>query len=212
MIQKGKLFLASRAAVPESMEKLEKFAGGLKGKSVVYCPTAANGERGYGSWKDSETLKIVKKSVAKVTIVELENYWNEDVLNKFRNKDIVWFAGGMSGYLMYWIRRVALDILLPKLLSKGVIYVGSSAGSMICAPTHHLAELFHGEEERGASVIPGLGFIDFEIFPHYDEKYLPALKEKWHYGKLCLLKDGEAITISDGKMEILGEERFITEL
>jgi len=39
-----RLFLASEAKHPESMQKLEDFVGGLKSKKIAYIPTAANGE------------------------------------------------------------------------------------------------------------------------------------------------------------------------
>lgn len=93
MIQKGRLFLASEAKNPASMEKLEKFVGGLKGKSVVYCPTAANAEDGRGRWKNSETLALVKEIGTKVETVELENFDTEDVVSKFKDKDIIWMGG-----------------------------------------------------------------------------------------------------------------------
>lgn len=209
MIQKGKLFLASYMKHPDSVKKLETFVDGLKDKSVIYCPTAANAEQGRGHWKNSETLALARKLCGKVDVVELENFDTEDVVSKFKNKDIIWMAGGYPGYLLYWLRRFSFDILLPKLLAKGSVYVGSSAGSMVCSKTNYLSEMFPGEEERGSGLIPGLGFIDFEIFPHYKEIYLPLIKLKWRHGKLCLLKNGEVITIADGKMEILGKERFI---
>jgi dipeptidase E len=209
MIQKGKLFLASEAKNPASMERLENFVGGLKNKSIIYCPTAANAEDGRGSWQNSETLKIVQKNCANVEIIELENFDKEDVVSKFENKDIIWMAGGMPGYLLYWLRRFSLDILIPKLLEKGSVFVGSSAGSMICGPTNYASEIFPGDEERGGALLPGLGFVDFEIWPHFEEQHYPILKEKWHHGKLCLLKNDEAITIDNGKVKILGEERFL---
>ncbi|MBI3887767.1 Type 1 glutamine amidotransferase-like domain-containing protein [Candidatus Microgenomates bacterium] len=212
MTQKGKLFLASMAKDPKSIKDLDKFVGGLKNKSVAYCPTAANAEQGRGRWKESETLNIVKSLGLNIEIVELENFDNEDVVSKFRNKNIIWMAGGYSGYLAYWLRRFSMETVIPELLKKGAIYVGSSAGSMVCSKTNFASEMFPGEEEKGGAIIPGLGFIDFEIWPHYKEEHMAMLKEKWCYGKLCLLKNGEAITITDGKMEILGEERFLNQI
>lgn len=205
-----KLFLASEGKDPESLEKLNKFLGKPLAKCrIAYIVTAANGEMGYGSWRGSETIQIVKKLGAKITVIELENYMFEDVLEKIRGNDIIWFAGGQPGYLLYWVRRVGLDNELPKLLKSGVVYVGSSAGSMIAGPTLFAAENFPGEQEIGARYIPGLDFIDFEIFPHFEDAQLPTIKTFWKKGKLCLLKNGEAVTVVDGKIRILGEERFI---
>ena len=44
-----KLFLASDAKYPDSIEKLRSFIGGFEGKSIAYIPTAVNGEEEYGS-------------------------------------------------------------------------------------------------------------------------------------------------------------------
>jgi peptidase E len=66
-----------------------------------------------------------------------------------------------------------------------------------------------GEGEPGASIFPGLSLIDFEIYPHYEDEMLPEIKKHWDGKKLCLLKNGEAITVIDGKTTIFGEERFL---
>ncbi len=118
-------------------------------------------------------------------------------------------AGGMSGYLLYWIRRVELDKALPEILDSGTAYVGSSAGSMICAATQNVGEWFIGEPEPGAQLIPGLNLIDFEIYPHYEDELLPQIEKLWTKGRLCLLKNGEAVTVEDDKVTILGEERWV---
>lgn len=205
-----KLFLASEGKHPESLQKLEKFLGQPWQKlKIAYIPTAANGETGYGSWRGSETIQIVKKLGAKVTVIELENYIFEDTLERIQGNNIIWFAGGQPGYLLYWIRRTGLDKKLPEFLKSGMVYVGSSAGSMIAGPTLWAAENFPDEQEIGAHYIPGLNYIDFEIFPHYEENQLPVIKKFWKKGKLCLLKNGEAITVVDGQVKILGEERFL---
>lgn len=87
--------------------------------------------------------------------------------------------------------------------------MGSSAGSMICASTQYSSAWYLQEPEPGADLVPGLGLVDFEIYPHYDEVELPEIEKRWEKGKLCLLKNGEVITNAGGKVTILGEERFI---
>ena len=115
----------------------------------------------------------------------------------------------MSGYLLYCIRRVELDKALQEFLAKGMIYVGSSAGSMICAKTQSLADWYIGETEPGASLIPGLGLIDFEIYPHYEDNLYDEINKRWTKDKLFLLKNGEVITVLGEKIEVLGEKRII---
>ncbi|QQS38758.1 Type 1 glutamine amidotransferase-like domain-containing protein [Candidatus Woesebacteria bacterium] len=205
-----KLFLASEAKHPQSIEKMNEFIGGFEGKSIAYIPTAANGENPYGEWeKESSTWKLVNTLGAKVTPVVLEDYKDKSVVEILKGKDIIWFHGGACGYLMYWIRRCELDKHLPKLLEEGSMYVGSSAGSMITASTLKVTEWYLGESEPGASIFPGFGFVDFEIYPHFEDGMLPEIKKHWNGGKICLLKNGEVITVVDGKVTILGEKRFL---
>ncbi|MBN2016266.1 Type 1 glutamine amidotransferase-like domain-containing protein [Candidatus Dojkabacteria bacterium] len=204
-----KLFLASEAKNPASIRKLKKFVNKDFSKlSIAYIPTAANGEY-YGSWKGGDSIQVATKLGAKVKVVELEDSTYKNVLDEIKGADILWIAGGMSGYLLYWIRRVKLDKAIPKILKSGTIYVGSSAGSMICAKTQYSAEWFFGEEEPGCSLIPGLGLIDFEIYPHYEDVLFDRIKRKWKKGKLCLLKNDEAVTVVNDKIKVLGKERFI---
>lgn len=205
-----RLFLASEGKHPETIKKLEKFIGGVKGKSIAYIPTAANGENPYDEWRtESPTWKLVNTLGAKVEAVVLEEYKNKSVLERLKGKDILWFTGGFSGYLMYWVRRCEIDKHLDELLESGSVYVGSSAGSMVCSKTLEIAEVFVGEEEKGAGVIPGLGLIDFDFYPHYEDSLLPIIKKVWKGGDLYLVKDGEVVTIEDNKVTVLGEKRIL---
>lgn len=203
-----KLFLTSTIKHPKSIEELKKFAGNLQNMKVLYIPTAANGE-GFGSWKSGESLKVAHKLSNCINIVQLEDFHSINIKQETKKSDIIWIAGGMSGYLMYWIRRTGFDEILNGELKKEKIYVGSSAGSMICAKTLFSAEWCFGDEEPGASLISGLGLIDFEIYPHYDDSLFSKINKKWKKGKICLLKDGETIIVNNNEVKIIGEKRFI---
>jgi len=204
-----RLFLASEAKHPESMKKLEKFVGGLRDKKIAYIPTAANGEELYGTWKNGDTWKLINKSGAKVEAVVLEEFKDSNPLEKLYGKDIIWIAGGMCGYLMYWLRRFEIEKQVDKILESGTVYVGSSAGSMVCAKTLDIAEAFLGEPELGAKILPGLGLIDFDFYPHYEDAMLQDIKKVWKGGDLYLVKNGEAIIVEGEKIEVLGEKRIL---
>jgi dipeptidase E len=205
-----KLFLASEAKHPDCMEKLQSFVGGFEGKSVAYIPTAVNGESPYGEWETtSSSWKLINTLGAHVTPVVLEDYKNSTVLSQLEGKDVIWFAGGACGYLMYWIRRCEIDTHIREILDAGSIYVGSSAGSMIAAPNLGITEWYLTESEPGAQIFPGLGLVDFDIYPHYEDDLYDKVVEKHKKGKVYLLKNGEAITSVDGKISVLGEERIV---
>lgn len=204
-----KLFLASEGKNPQTINKLKTFIGNdLASKKVAYVVTAANGEF-MGAWKASQTIQVVQPLFPSFTIVELEDYQHRDVIQTIKSADILWVAGGYTGYLLYWMRRSGLVNMLPLLLEKGLIYVGSSAGSMACSTSQEASNWYLREPEPGAEFIPGLGLIDFEIYPHYDESLLPDIKKLWTHGKLALLKDGEVITKVDDQINWLGEERWL---
>ena len=208
-----RLFLASEAKHPESIKKLEEFVGPLKNKKIAYIPTAANGEEPYGTWKKGATFNLVKKMGARLTPVILEDYKedkdNKRVLKLIKGKDIVWFAGGMCGYLMYWVRRFELQEHINEILESGTVYVGSSAGSMVCAKTLDTAVHYLDFPEKGAGAIPGFGLVNFHFYPHYEDDMLPKLQKIWNKGDLYLVKNGEAITFVDGKIEVLGDKRIL---
>lgn len=204
-----KLFLASEAKAPQTFKKLQEFVGGFERKKVVYIPTGANGE-GRGSWKDGGSWNLVQNLDAKITLIELEDYFSEEVISKICGQDIIWFAGGQAGYLMYWIRRTKLDKTLKKILEDGTIYVGSSAGAMITGKDMDLVEWYIGENEYGAGIIPGLGLVDFNIYPHYKDGLLGQIKKHFKGEKLYFLKDGEEVIVDGDKFEVVGEERMVS--
>ncbi|NTU73838.1 type 1 glutamine amidotransferase-like domain-containing protein [Candidatus Roizmanbacteria bacterium] len=204
-----KLFLASEAKHPESIKMLSEFVGGFEGKSIAYIPTAANGD-GIYSWKTGGGWQIVNNLRANVTLVQLEDYRSSEVISQLEGKDIIWIAGGFCGYLMYWMRRTELDIHIREILEQGTVYVGSSAGSMIASPGLEMAEWYLTDQEHGASILPGLGLVDFDIFPHYEESQYDDIKSLYRGKKLYLLKNGEEVTVDGKEIRVFGVERIIT--
>jgi peptidase E len=203
-----KLFLASEGSDPRTVEKLEKYVGGFKSKNVIYIPTAKNGN-GEGRWETSSTWKFLVSSGMKAQCLQLEHYLNGITLTPFKNVDLIWVTGGAPGYLMYWVRRTGFDKILPELLKKS-IYVGSSAGSMIMSKTLEVCEWYIGEPERGAKYLPGLGYIDFDFYPHYQDNLHEEIGKRYKGKKMYLLKNGEVILVEDKKVQVLGKERIIT--
>lgn len=203
-----KLFLASEAKNPLTIKKLKEYIGGFQGKRLAYIPTAANAE-GWGSWRGGGSWSLVQTLETKLTLIQLEEYQLEDIVKDLKDKDIIWFAGGYSGYLMYWIRRTQLDKTLKNLLDKNILYVGSSAGSMITSKTLEVSEWYIGGEEHGVNVLPGLGLVDFHIYPHFKDEQFEEIKDKYKGKKMYMLKDGEEIIVENNSIQVIGEERII---
>ena len=207
-----KLFLASSAGEPDTIEKLREMLGGFENKKIAYIPTASNGDSDWEYWKVKEdgTWKLVNTLKAIVKPVVLENYRDESVIKELEGQDVLWFAGGMAGYLMYWARRCKLDIHIKSLLDKGALYVGSSAGSMVAGQSLQICGWDFVDRERGAEGIEPMKLVDFDIYPHFKDELLPKIKEKYSGRKIYLLKDGEEIIIDGDTLRVIGEERVIT--
>jgi len=210
-----KLFLASEAKHPDSMKTLDEYVGGLKGKKIAYIPTASNGESDgglpWGKWELGNSWKIVNSVDAEVEPILLEDYLNVKFPDQLLNKDIIWIAGGASGYLMYWIRKTRLDKHLPNLLSDNRrVYVGSSAGSVITGSSLQVPEWDISDNEIGAAVIPTLKLVDFDIYPHYENTLYDEIKKRYRGNKLYLLKNGEAVIVENASVRVIGEERIIS--
>lgn len=205
-----RLFLASESKNPQTIKKIEEVVG-IKDKKIAYIPTASNGEVEWGGWKNGETWKLLQTLGADIEIVQLEDFRDDSVVSKLQSKDIVWLAGGMPGYLAYWLRRCSLDVYLPKILENNNMWlVGSSAGSMVMGQTLEVIEWgFEGENERGGSQIKPLGFVNFDIYPHYDESLFSKIKGNYRGNKMYLLKNGEEIIVRDDKIEVVGETRMV---
>lgn len=207
-----KLFLASEAKHPDSFPYLTNWIGGdWQGKKVVYVPTAANGESGYGSWHDSGSLALVKSLGADLRVVELEEMLKRDIMPDFEWAEVIWMAGGWVSYLLYWLHRSGLSQEMPRLLNQGKLYVGSSAGSMVTAPTTSSCSWYIGEEDTVLREWPcaGMGLVPFEFYPHYRVEQRPQIEQHWQSGDLYLLKDGEALIVEDGQVRLVGTPELL---
>jgi dipeptidase E len=205
-----KLFLASMARDPKSIQKLEEFVGGFTGKTLAYVPTAGNAE-GWESWREGQSWDLIQTLGMKVSVVQLEDYQDIDLVEELTGKDIIWFAGGSASYLAFWLIHTGLNKRLKKILEQGSIYVGSSAGSMVASKTMQVAEWYIGETEPEAKFLPGLGLVDFDIYPHYRDESYKEIEKLYKGKKLYLLKDGEEIIVDDDQVTVVGEERVITQ-
>lgn len=94
-----KLFLASEAKHPKTMKDIEAFIDGWDNKKLAYVVTAANGEK-WGSWQGGGSIKAVCGTNSHVNIIQFElGNWDKD-LEIINTADILWLAGGMTGYLL----------------------------------------------------------------------------------------------------------------
>lgn len=202
-----KLFLTSDLKHPKALEDMIDHIPDIKNKKVAFIPTASNG-KGYGAWKGREFFNVIKGINNNIEIAELENYFQQDILKIIRSSDIIIVQGGMAAYLLYFLRVTGFEREMNEILSHS-IYVGSSGGAMVASRTQFASAFFIDEPEIGADLVPGLGLIDFEIYPHYKEEQHDQINALWKKGSLALLKDGESIIVENNDIKFTGSKREI---
>jgi len=196
-----KIFLTSFACKTLNLikELLPKEISNLK---AVFISTAAN------LYDDKRFVVVDREKLVEmgfeVIDIDLKKTKGKVLEKKLDGVDLILVAGGNTFYLLDHVRKSGFERIVKKLINKGVIYVGSSAGSIICCPTIEGAKRFDE-----ASIVPdlidysGLNLFDEIIIPHANkERYRQRIKEtkKEMEGKgfkVNVLTDNQAIIIND---------------
>ena len=87
-------------------------------------------------------------------------------------------AGGDTFYLMDKINKSRVQNVIKEYIANGGIYIGSSAGSIICCPTiEGAAEFDDPDLAPDLKNFDGLGIFNNIIIPHaHKEKYFERIK------------------------------------
>lgn len=203
-----KLFLTSNTITENLVSDFEKLIGtSIKGLKVAFIPDAADGTPPDNdiSWVAEERQELIDLYGWKITDFILKDSTVEDLI-ALHSFDVVYVNGGFSGYLAQMMRKSGFDKILPELLEKDIVYVGSSAGSMVMSDIQDASSWYVSEPEPEAINVPGLGYIDFQIYPHIQDKNIEEIKEhcKSRY-TYYLLRDGNAIAIDGDNKKLCGE-------
>ena len=170
-----KLYLASYAMV--SMAKIIKHEGrDFAGKKAVFIPTAGDP---YDNKDFVEADRIaLEKYGLDIVEMDIKNKNEEEIRERIDGADIVLVAGGDTFYLMEKLKESGADKIIKEFVARGGIYIGSSAGSIICCPTIEGAEDF--DDPNLAPKLDnfnGLGIFRNVIIPHAQkEKYFERIR------------------------------------
>jgi len=161
----------------------------------------------------TEHIKQLKVLGLSVEDIDIEGKTLEELREFFKDKDIIYVQGGNTFYLLKAVKESGFDKLVPELLDEGKIYIGISAGSMICGPTIETA----GWKNVDANVVglkdlTALGLVPFIIFVHYRPEHRETILESAPRSKypLKILTDDQAILVQDGKYQLVGKGPEIT--
>ena len=219
-----KLLLTSNGLSNQSIAKSfqELIGKDPKDTKVAFIPTAANPERSNKEWLINDLYRIKEQGYA-VDIIELTAVKPSELQTILQHFDAIFVGGGNTFYLSYWMQKVGLFDLLPKLL-KTKVYAGISAGSMVAGRSLVLSsqalsnpEAYQDENydvfgPKGESSGKTMSFANLIFRPHLNSRVFSLVREDLLKDKAALtgervyaLDDSSALRIVDG------EEKVITE-
>jgi len=197
-----KLFLTSQGWEKNLKIKEEflKLLNKKTSKVVLFLVTTATKKD-----KDWKYVKFHIKELKKIGI----NEKNIKVfsLNKkvkpsnLRSVDVIYVCGGNTFHYLYKIRTTGLDKEIKKLVKKGVVYFGISAGSIVAGPRIDIASIgvtVPGDKNVfGLENLNGLRLINTIIYPHYSKQEESAIKrfEEENKCKVFRLTDRQALVV-----------------
>lgn len=192
---------ASGFSNPQILNRLISEAGNIQNNKVAIITTAAED-------KENDKFSVLAKNQfldAGFKIVDFIDLESEK--NNFDEYTIIYVTGGNTFKLLKFAKDRDFGKTIKKLLSRGGIYVGVSAGSIIMCPTIDLAnEVEPDPNNIGLLDLSALNFVDYDIFPHYEDNMEDEIVkyEQKHKIEVKRFRNGEAIVIKDKEVDIIG--------
>jgi len=197
----GAMFLtASGFSNPKIMERLVSEAGSIEDKKVAIITTAAE-DKEKNKYTVQAKNQFLDAGFKMVDFIDLEG--EEKDLD---NYSIIYVTGGNTFKLLKFAKERDFGKTVDQLLSRGGIYIGVSAGSIIMCPTIDLAnEVEPDPNDVGLKDLSAFKFVDFDIFPHYEDNIEDELVqyEQKHKNEVKRLRNGEAIILKDEKVDLI---------
>jgi len=200
------LFLASSGdyVMDDIVKKLPKKPSEL---NLAFINTAAEVEEGDHWWVRTEKKKLIEVGF-KVDEFSIKGMTKEEIENKLADKQIVYFCGGNTFYLLDQVIKTGCDEIIRKKINEGMIYMGSSAGSMIVGTRIDLMSTIDEKSKAPDLKSTGLNIVDLSILPHwgsdtFKEGYCGDFQSMYTEGvKIIPLTNQQYVWIKDDWMEI----------
>lgn len=175
--------------------------------NVAFINTAAEAKPVDHLWVRNEKEKFIELGfiVDEFSITDMKT---KEIENKLKDKQIVYFTGGSTFWLMNQLIKTGADKIIKE-ISDEVIFIGSSAGAKIFGQRIDLCTKIDDVIKPDEVRKEGLKMIDFTIMPHWGSDYFKERFEKgfnqiWTEGlKLLPITNQQYIWIKDGKVEFI---------
>jgi dipeptidase E len=189
----GTLLLTSAGLSTENLKnKFLDVVKDFENKRIAIVTTAANGKENHKY--SQSTMKLFTSMNFVCDFVDLETEPDID----FSKYGIIYVCGGNTFFLLKFARETNFKKSVTDLLSRGGLYIGVSAGSIIpCRSVDIANEVEPDPNLIGMTDFTGLGITNLVIHPHYVLESENELKdfEKRHNVEVTRLTNSQAVII-----------------
>ena len=204
-----KLFLASLFK-DVSQVFVDYINENLAGKTVTFIPTAALPDK--LDFHVEYSKQLLSKMGLVVDELEISTATQLDIINKLKNNDYIYVAGGNTFFLLQEMNRTGAGNIIKTQINAGKLFIGESAGAVLLAP-----DIEYSKETDNLLAAPqlktfeALGVIDFYPVPHYQDESLKDAVERiiLKYGmKLPLVpfSNSQAVLVMGKEKQIISEK------
>ena len=201
------LFLTSASdfVMDDIVKKLPK---NPKDYHIAFINTAAEVEAGDHWWVRAEKEKLLQVGF-KLDEFSITDKSGPEIESKLLDKQIIYFCGGNTFFLLDQIIKTGCDKILTDKINGGVIYIGSSAGSMIAGIRIDLVSTIDDRSKAPDLKSTGLGIVDLTILPHWGSdifrrEYLQGFESMYTEGvKIITLTNQQFLWIKDDSINLI---------
>ena len=202
------LFLTSsnNYVVSDLIKHVPNFKKGMK---LVFIPTAAEVEKGDRSWLDEDRQALVDVGFD-VQDFSVSNKNLDEVKKAIDPAEVIMVSGGNTYFLLQEIQRSNCKAYLRERVENGLIYMGSSAGSIVAGPSiDAVGDLDDRNMAPDLQDDICLELTDVIVFPHwgsshFQKRYEKCMQNAYKKGqKLVLLTDDQYLWVKDDWYQIM---------
>ena len=140
--------------------------------------------------------------------LDLDGKNESQLINILKNFEMVYVEGGNTFYLLKSIRESGFDKVIKKLIPKGLIYMGASAGSYVACPTIEMATWKHQDkyDHHGVTDYSSMNLVPFLMTAHYKPEFHDLLKGRISTANYAvkILDDDQALLVQDDTCTLIG--------
>ncbi len=179
-----------------------------KDYNLAFIPTASEIYTGDLWWVRDDKDKLIKTGF-NLTEFSLTGLAKNQIEEKLKDIDIIFVCGGNVFYLLDQVIKTGFDQILIEKSQKDLIYIGSSAGTMILGKRIELVSTLDDQSKAPELKSDGLGIIDLAILPHwgnpkFKEEYLQASESTYNANaKIILLNDRQYLLVQGEDYKII---------